>query len=245
MSRESRWGSPLAQIARSQWPVSVRKCETGQRLTLSGPWHSPVPLPRFPVRRRPRARQRLAQLSGICFRLPASNQEPPTRCCDTSELSLSRAKQSRRAGALGRVATSLSLEEGNLPRYLRQSAEPQTALRLQALGRWVPWIAELAKRVKRARKAKEPTPTSQFGPPPPLGAFLPLLSPATCRFPAHPATSLSPEHREKESQEPAGWFLRAVATLSWGKPRCLALPRLLPNGKCVGVLSGFSRFRSL
>nr|XP_060460431.1 uncharacterized protein LOC132660651 [Panthera onca] len=57
--------------------------------------------------------------------------------------------------------------------------------------------------------------------PPSLELFLPLLSPASCGSPAHPAASLSPDRRKaRGSREPAGWRLQAVTTLGYGKPRC-------------------------
>lgn len=164
------------------------------------------PLPRFSVRRRPLARQKRDQFSGDVLSAHGfRTKNLPPGVVTPLNCHFSTAKQRRGAGALGRVKKSFSLKEESLRRHLRQFAEPQEALSLLALGRWVPSIAELMKRVKRARKAKAPTSAAQFGVPPPHEAFPPLLSPATCRFLVHPAALQRPERREaEESREPAG-----------------------------------------
>lgn len=151
---------------------------------------------------------------------------------------------SRGAVPAHRVGTTFSLKEESLRRHLLtlQSLKGLSlSLSLQALGRWVPRMATL---VKQGKPAKAPTPATQFGVPPPLRVFLPLLSPATCGFPAHSAASPSPDRwKAEESQEPAGWRLQAVTTLGCGNTEsraAQALRRLLPNDKCVKALSGFS-----
>lgn len=233
MPKESRWGiaaRPRVPGASGQyWCVSVR---SGSISPPAIPGIRPCPLCRFPARRRPLARQRCAQLLGDVRSVPGFGTKSlppgvvtPLNCSFTPRSRGAvlvcwewwrRAFLSRRKISADTCVTLHSLKRLSLP---------------QALGRWVPWIAELTKRVRRAPKAKAPTPVAQFQVPPPLGAFLALFSPAICGFPAHPAASPSPELREAEgSREPARWRLQTVATLGWGKTRC---PRpSLPPAKC-------------
>lgn len=211
MPKESRWGiSSCPRVPRASgqyWCLSVRSGSISPSAVLG---ISPCPLSRFPVWRRPLARQRSAQLSGECtFGSQFRNQESPSRCCDTSELQLFTAKQRHGSVMLGKVGMSFSLKE-SLCRHLSHFAEPQMALSLQVLGRWVPWISELTKRVKRAPKAKKPTSAAHFGVPPP-GGLSPSFHQQLAGF---QLTGSLPEPRAQGSQGELGagrWRLQAVA----------------------------------
>lgn len=229
------------ESALSLWPVLAPKCKIRQHLSPSDPWHLPVPSPQIfgPETASGKAKTCLVP-DGCAFGSWLRNQESPTRCCYTSELWLSTAKQRHNAGAQGRVERSFSLKEESLRRHLL----PLQSLRrlcLCRLGRWAPRIAKLMNRGKQARKTKAPTPDAQFGVHPPLRVFLSFLQ-QPAGFPAHPAASPRPEHwKAGEIREPARWRFEAVATLGTAKAvGALALPRLLPNDKCVRALSGFS-----
>lgn len=161
-------------------------------------------------------------LEGCVFGSRLRNQESRTGVATPLNGRFHRQAEARcwRAGEGGE---ELFFEGGKSPQTPAHFAVPQTTVSLQALGRWIPRIAELVKQGKPAPKAKAPTPAAPFRVPPQLGVFLSLLPPATCGFPAHPAGSPSPERwKSEESREPAGWRLQAVATLGWGKAAVLS-----------------------
>lgn len=139
----------------------------------------------------------------------------------------------------GEGGEELFFEGGKSPQTPAHFAEAQTTVSLQALGRWVPRIAELVKQGEPAPKAKAPTPAAPFRVPPQLGVFLSFLQ--------QPAGfQLTQQARRAQSAgKPRAGSLQGGASRLWprsagGKPQCSPLPRLLPNDKGVRALSGFS-----
>lgn len=201
--------------------------------------------PGLSVRSRPLARPSRARL-----RNPGPPRPPPPRRCCPSDLPLPSAELSG-AGAQGRVERSFSLTEASV----QVSADTCSVCRASDGPLSLAGPGKVGSPESRAgepgqpalgRQRRPPTPSAHFGVPPPLGVFLPFLSPATCRFPAHPAAWRSPG-RWKAGESPGAC---RVAPPGCGRARpgkpprfpAFALPRLLPNDKGVRALSGVSSF---
>lgn len=149
------------------------------------------------------------------FRL--RNQESPT-----SELPLSTAKQRRDAGTL-RVEMSFSLKD--------------TCITVQSLEQLIlcwPWEGGFTREQSWRKGSNEherqrcPVLSPGSGCPLHFRPFPFLLSPATCRFPVHPAASHSSERRGAEESRQGD--VSRLWPRSAGESRgTLALLRLLPN----------------
>ena len=173
LPKESRWGIAARLSARSLWSVLVRKCEVGQHLTPSGPWHSPPARSSgFPPGGRPLARQSHARLVKNVRLLPGFGTKslPPGAA---TPLNCSFQPPSRGAG--------LACWSGRRAFLWRRKVSPNTcvtlqslkrlSLSLQALGEWVPSLVELTKRVQRC--------LAQSGGPP--GMYQVKYAPAFCQ----------------------------------------------------------------
>ena len=220
LPKESRWGIAARLSARSLWSVLVRKCEVGQHLTPSGPWHSPPARSSgFPPGGRPLARQSHARLVKNVRLLPGFGTkslppgaatplncsfQPPSRGAGLACWSGRRAFLWRRKVSANTCVTLQSLK--------------RLSLSLQALGEWVPSLVELTKRVQRAPNAKATIL------PPSQGLLLPSgLSLFCSNLRVSSSLGSLAEPRAPGSggeQKPDGWRLQAAATLGWGKPRC-------------------------